>query len=133
MSRLLDIIGSHPASRPALEGTGMMLSYGELCERVKRTADTLSGFHARTGGVVAITMTDSPAWVVAQLACLLAAIPVLPIPPFFTEAQSRHALRDAGATWMLRDACASPVATGISPRSFPKGTSLITYTRANKF
>jgi long-chain acyl-CoA synthetase len=128
MSRLLDIIGSHPASRPALEGMGMMLSYGELCQRVKRTADILSGLHAGTGGVMAITMTDSPAWVVAQLACLLAGIPVLPIPPFFTEAQSLHALRDAGATWMLRDACASPVATGLSPRSFPKGTSLITYT-----
>ena len=128
MSHLLDIISSHPASKPALDGMGMPQSYGELCERVKRTADILSGFHARTGGVMAITMTDSPAWVVTQLACLLAAIPVLPIPPFFTEAQRHHALRDAGATWLLGDASASPVATGISPRSFPKGTSLITYT-----
>ncbi len=34
MSRLLDIIGSHPASRPALEGMGVPLSYGELRERV---------------------------------------------------------------------------------------------------
>ncbi|KJB92827.1 AMP-binding protein [Skermanella aerolata] len=128
MSGLLDIIGSHPASRPALEGMGMLLGYGELCEQVKRKADSLRGLHARTGGVMAITMIDSPAWIVTQLGCLLAEVPLLPIPPFFTEAQRRHALQDAGAAWLLDDGQAAPVATGISPRPFPAGTSLITYT-----
>jgi len=48
-------------------------------------------------------MDNSVAWVISDLALRAADLPCLPLPPFFTPAQQCHALRDAGAAWLLSD------------------------------
>ncbi len=100
--------------------------------------------------VLALDMDNSPAWAIADFAALESAIPIVPLPRFFTPAQRRHALHDSGADWVLsdrRDAVEHPplhrihhesieiaghtlCATRIvsTPRALPPGTAKITYT-----
>lgn len=53
--------------------------------------------------VLAVLADNSPAWVVTDLAAQEAGIVHLPLPAFFTPAQLRHALTDAGADAVLTD------------------------------
>jgi long-subunit acyl-CoA synthetase (AMP-forming) len=55
------------------------------------------------GQAVALAVDNGPAWAIADLALMAAGRPCLPLPPFFSSAQQEHALRDAGASWLLTD------------------------------
>ncbi|RMF81265.1 MAG: long-chain acyl-CoA synthetase, partial [Nitrospirae bacterium] len=101
MQRILEALDSHarrPHAPPALEGRERALGYGELARAVERTAARLRRDRVR---VVALALPNTPAWVVADLAAAAAGCAVVPIPPFFTSAQARHALEASGAELLL--------------------------------
>lgn len=138
---MLDAIVMHPPACVALREAGRSWTYGELAREVDQLADHLTRCHFRSGGALAIDLPDSAAWVVADLACLMARIPCVPIPSFFTHAQREHACRSAGVTLLLQEAAngsgpvrgiagraCTLVATGYRPIALPAGTAKITYT-----
>jgi long-subunit acyl-CoA synthetase (AMP-forming) len=88
-----------PAS-PALVGLDTALDYAELLAEVRALADTLDATGMR---VLALQLDTVPAWAVADLACLLADVCLVPLPPFFSPQQLQHCLRQSGAQAVLSD------------------------------
>ncbi len=82
-------------------GIGIALNYAQLLDEIKQCQAFLqsSGKNKR----LAIALENHPAWVVIDLAAFNAQIPIVPIPPFFTDAQTQHALKDAGAHLLITD------------------------------
>ena len=125
---MLNELLQHNATHVALSDAHGTLTYGALNDAVAKLADRFGVLRVRTAGVFALDIPDSTAWVIADLACMSAAIPTLPIPPFFTAAQREHVMRDAGATVCIRGRGLDVVETGFAPRLLPQGTAKITYT-----
>lgn len=137
-SAVLAVLQRTPA-KAALIGEGITLTYHDLHEQVERLAAYLKGNNA-----VAIHIANSPAWMVADLACLRAEVVCVPLPPFFTKEQIEHALRDAGASLILTDQPSAfnhpsealeiagqaihVVPCNFAPVHFPHHTAKITYT-----
>ncbi|MBI1276138.1 AMP-binding protein [bacterium] len=96
-SQLLTALRRH-AGRTALETPDGLLTYDELAEAVERAQPLLNG-----AATVALMMQNCAAWVVMDLACIRAAISMLPLPSFFSEKQTAHALHDAGIDTVFTD------------------------------
>lgn len=82
---------------------------------------------------VAVALDHGWENIVANLALLCAELPALPLPPFFTEQQRIHAMREAGAAaCLVVDADAADgfdiISLDNSPRKFPVGTAKISFT-----
>lgn len=137
-SRLLAALDQNPDAIALMSGEDR-LSYAGLKAEVEALARRLRGQQA-----VALMMANSIEWVVADLACISAGVPCVPLPPFFTDAQCEHAMRDAGVSLLLTDkpqrfngpmerwtvAGRAIAAMGqfYSPVLLPEGTLKITYT-----
>jgi len=76
------------------------MDYRATLDAVIDTAKTLRLSGVRT---VAIALENSPAWAVADLASLVTPFVCVPIPEFFSSAQRRHVILDAGADCLLTD------------------------------
>lgn len=138
---MLNQLLQHPTSSIALVDANGALTYGELNREVKALAEALSRVHATTGGAYAMDLPDAISWVVVDIACMLAHIPTVPLPHFFTQAQRVHAMKSAGATVCLT---VNPAATGeeitvaghkitlehtgYAPVTLPAHTAKITFT-----
>ena len=88
----------HHADDIALRSAQRQLSYGQLQEQITVLANWL-----RAKGVnrLALWGENSIEWVVADLACWLAEIPLIPLPRFFSPLQLAHVLDDAGIEQLL--------------------------------
>ncbi|WP_433933306.1 AMP-binding protein [Brevundimonas diminuta] len=137
MSAVLDALLRRAETAPAdivLSGSGASLSAAGLIAEAGRLAARLADADTPVG----VLLDNSPAWVVADLALILAGRPSVPIPPFFTPAQRDHALADAGAALLITPGGPDdlPVAkarlrltpTGLPARALHPGTAKITYT-----
>lgn len=110
-----------------------------------RGVEQATGVLTRTGiRLLALAAVSAPDWVILDLACALAEIPVIPVPPFFTAAQINHLLVPAEAIAGDRTAIASAgfaaacrellpgvgLAFNPQPRAaeIPPGTAKITFT-----
>ena len=107
MTRILAALAHHTAGRPealALTGEGVALTWADLSTEVDRAVEWLEARLPETAGgaPVAVALDNGPAWVVLDLALLALCRPSVPLPPFFTAAQRRHAMADAGACLLLR-------------------------------
>ncbi len=91
--------GTQPARR-AISDARQALDYGSLHVAVTTVAAQL---HDTARGSIALALENGPAWIISDLAVLASGLPCVPLPPFFTTAQQSHALRDAGAVWLLTD------------------------------
>jgi long-chain acyl-CoA synthetase len=110
------------------------LTAADLLTEVER----LTGMLSRDTSPVGVLLDNGPAWVVVDLALIMAGRPGVPIPRFFTAAQRDHALADAGAGLLITpggpedmafaDARLRLAPTGLSPRILHPGTAKITYT-----
>lgn len=103
MNDLLTSISESAKTTPnktALVGSDSQLSYAELICAVEKTAQCLK---TQCHGVIALAMDNSPAWVVIDLACQLNQVPLVALPPFYTQDQCRHVLEDARVQWLLTD------------------------------
>ncbi len=101
LSRLAFLAELVPAEQLALVDAGQRLTYTELLEDVALQADVLVSLGVN---VVAFQGDNSVAWAVLDLACQAAGIVALPLPDFFTAAQTQHCLRASGADLLLQAA-----------------------------
>lgn len=112
------------AHAPALQDGAVTLSYAEMAQRIDSLAKALQASGARC---VAIEMDNGIEWVLADLACLKAGIPTLPLPPFFTPMQREHALRQAGAHFCFMEGL-QLVPLDFKAVALPEGTAKVTFT-----
>jgi len=103
VSRIIDALSEwqrRTPHAPAIVGAGVTLTYDELANRVTEVAAALRGTGSRCIALLADNGID---WVVADLAALLTGITLIPLPPFFSEAQLTHLLAAAPVDTILTD------------------------------
>ncbi|MBU0860150.1 MAG: AMP-binding protein, partial [Alphaproteobacteria bacterium] len=105
----------------ALRDKHRSVSFGDLSTEIATRAVRLQGLSC-----VALAMDNGVEWVLWDLAALQAGAVIVPLPPFFTQAQREHALRSAGCQALI-------TAGGLQKLSyplikFPQGTVKVTYT-----
>lgn len=88
--------------RLALQGMASQLTYGELVSEVSALTTALTTLVEPAS--IALAMDNSPAWIVLDLAVLVAGWTNVPIPAFFSASQKQHAIQDAGVSLLLTDA-----------------------------
>lgn len=100
MRRVLEALDAAPGERLAFVDGQRRLPVAELRAAVGSEAQWLT----RHGVTRCALLADNGcAWAIADLALLRAGLLNLPLPTFFTAAQRRHALDDAGIDAMLTD------------------------------
>lgn len=128
---------------PALVSPSAVFSYRELWGAIRELAIELE-----TAGVKRLGLCgdNTPGWVIADLACLLAGIVCVPVPSFFSATQTEHLVRSAGLEGLLwaspgnpRDRrqklteaawlqALPPLSPPNRPSPLPDGTAKITFT-----
>jgi acyl-CoA synthetase (AMP-forming)/AMP-acid ligase II/pyrroloquinoline quinone (PQQ) biosynthesis protein C len=104
MSIVLEAVARHAATAPhrvALRGGREAFTYAAL---VAAIADARRAIARARPHALGIAAANSPAWAVLDLAASAEGVPVVPLPGFFSPAQQRHALRDAGVDLLVTDA-----------------------------
>lgn len=138
MSAVIDALMQRARITPdevVLSWTEGALTAAELMSEVSSLAARFTG----EGSPVGVALDNGPAWVITDLALVLAGRPSVPIPPFFTATQRHHALTDAGAGLLItvgetEEDLPLPggrirlINTGIGARDLHPGTAKITYT-----
>ncbi|WP_295173757.1 AMP-binding protein [uncultured Brevundimonas sp.] len=137
MSAVLDALSRRARTTPddvVIQWAEGSLTAAELLAQVGQLATVLANDQSPVG----FLLDNGPAWVVVDLALILAQRPSVPIPPFFTAAQRDHALADAGAGLLITPgapgeltAGGAPIRltpTGLPVRDLHPGTAKITYT-----
>ncbi|ANY09024.1 acyl-CoA synthetase [Pseudonocardia sp. HH130630-07] len=127
---LTSLTAGHDLDRAVVVGDDA-LSRSELLDRAGRFAAGIPG-----DGPVAVHATASLDTVVAVTGCLLAGVPVVPVPPDSGPAERGHVLRDSGATaWAGAcpdDVSLPPVVPGSQPvtarETDPERTAMLLYT-----
>ena len=100
ISALLSALRSAPAERPALDDGARRLTYGNALAAV--TAER--GWLANSGSERFAALADNGVpWAVTDLALHLLGKVSVPLPGYFTQAQIRHALDDAGVDGLVTD------------------------------
>lgn len=141
MGAVLDAIADHAVRRPAALALGgeTPLAYGALPGAIAETVERLSPLVDLTRPV-AVLLDNGPAWVLVDLALMSLGAPALPLPPFFTADQRRHAMEDAGVASLVRPAAPGEAAVEIAgvriavdrlataAARLPRGVAKITYT-----
>ena len=107
MTRILAALALHTAGKPnavAVSGDHVAWTWAQLSTAVDRAVEWLEERLPAAGGAapVAIALDNGPAWVVLDLALMALGRPCVPLPPFFTPPQRRHALSDSGACMLVR-------------------------------
>ena len=100
MGLLQAALSCHAEDGIALADGRTQLTYGELREAVNEARRSLAAMPVRR---VALLASNSAGWVIADLALHLERLPSVPLPVFFTDAQLRHAIDDAGIETLLTD------------------------------
>ena len=102
-SKILDAIKGHAMQQPeaiALQELTLALNYAELAAEIAHMQKRLAPESTRALG---LSLENSPAWAVADLAAMAARIPLVPLPAFFSAEQTLHAIRDAGINKIICD------------------------------
>jgi long-subunit acyl-CoA synthetase (AMP-forming) len=101
--KLFDRILDHACSRPralALSGNGYDLDYLSLVVELYRLVLKLRKLRITTLG---LDMDNGAIWVLFDLAALSMGITLVPIPPFFSNQQVQHCLKQAGVQAVISD------------------------------
>lgn len=124
MQFILERAAQHTADKPALVGSTQQLTYAQLDSEVRKYARRLQLAGCKR---LAIRGDNSVKWLVWDLAALHLGIPCVPLPPFFTELQTKHVLVSAGVTHIAENNNLTPVLHDVLP-PLPDGTAKITFT-----
>ncbi len=103
MNELLAQIAERAATCPdgiVLETTDATLTAFELRSAVQAFVDALQDTDIKRIGLLA---ENSPGWIIADLACQLAEICLIPLPPFFSDSQLLSSIERAGLDAVLTD------------------------------
>lgn len=87
-------VRQHP-ERIALQGLGASFSYEQLWLAAQAVAEQLRNLGVQRVGLCG---DNTPGWVIADLACLMADVVCVPVPVFFSRSQTEHLTQRAG--WM---------------------------------
>lgn len=87
--------------RPAVEGSGRVLTYGELDDRSNRLAHYLQRLGVTAGTLVGICVDRIPETMVAMLAVLKTGAAYVPVEPTYPEERKAFILADAAAPVLL--------------------------------
>lgn len=93
----------HP-QKIALRSTELQLSYAALMSDITSAETHLQAYDIHC---LALSLDNTPAWVVWDLAALASKMSIVPIPAFFSPAQKQHAILDAAAEIIITDAAES--------------------------
>lgn len=118
---LLETIASYPPDRIALQDGRQVLTYGALRKAVDQKAQALASVRC-----AALALDNGIDWVIWDLAAMQSGTVIVPLPPFFSIAQTDHAVNAAGCDAVI-------AADGIIPLQnpaavLPEGTAKITFT-----
>lgn len=91
-------LAARDVRQPLLISSARTWHAGEVLAEILVLRDRLDACR-----VLAVLADNSPAWVIADLACRVASVAHLPLPGFFTTRQLRHAIESAGADSVLTD------------------------------
>ncbi len=101
-----EILRRLEASPVAIEGVEGLESGPQLLARVARWQDVLREVNAKR---VAVRADNSPEWVALDLALLAEGILSVPVPDFFSAAQTEHVIESAGIDcWIDRSGVPEP-------------------------
>jgi len=101
MSLILDAVVRYASEKPnalAIQGHVNAMTYAQLA------ADIVSSqyyFTSQEATRVAVLMDNTPAVLIADLACMKAKIPLIPVPLFFSPPQVKHTLQSSGADLLI--------------------------------
>ncbi|MDK8462162.1 AMP-binding protein [Marinobacter sp. SS13-12] len=101
MAALPELLGRQAGilpSRVALRGPDSAFSYAQMMQAANALADQLNRSGVRRAGLCG---DNSVAWVLADLACLLAGVVCVPMPVFFSHSQTSHLIERAGLDCLL--------------------------------
>jgi long-subunit acyl-CoA synthetase (AMP-forming) len=99
LQRLAGHANTHP-ERVAVTGSESSLTYRELYENLVSLIARLQTLNLKC---LALDLDNGPAWALLDLAAMSAGITLVPLPPFFSPAQVRHALTASGAEMVITD------------------------------
>ncbi len=99
LTRLAERAKTYPHSI-IIEGADIKLTTAELNDAVQSFAASLQAAHIKRLGLLA---ENSPGWIIADLACQLADICLIPLPHFFSDSQLLNSIQRAGADAVLTD------------------------------
>lgn len=113
MSKIIDALqelARGSGDLAALHGDNGSLSYSDILIAVHTLAAEFNALGIERVGLAA---DNGPEWIIVDLACQLAGVPLIPLPGFFTPQQMRHAVESSGVDALLsdRDGFASTCAT----------------------
>lgn len=103
MSLVIDALRLHAAATPdriAVDDGSEELTFAELLAAVELLATRLREHSPNAIGLLA---DNGAGWVLTDLAAMIAAIPIVPLPLFASKAQLAHALRIAGIDYVVTD------------------------------
>ncbi len=118
---ILTALAQHPPARIALQDPQQVVTYRDLPGRIDERARQLAGI-----ACAGLALDNGVEWVLWDLAALKAGTVLVPLPPFFTQAQTQHALQSSGCAALISATGVSPLP--FAPVSLPEGTAKITYT-----
>ncbi|BBP00426.1 AMP-binding protein [Sulfuriferula nivalis] len=147
LTRLRQAASDYP-ERIAFEGSDASLSYGALYQVITELTYDLSAQRIRALGLLA---NNGLPWALVDVSAMIAGIPIVPLPLFFSSQQILHAINDAGLNAILTD---QPMQLesllqdaniqfhkagdlgglhlirlqGVIPQNLPHGTAKISYT-----
>ncbi|MEE8580217.1 MAG: AMP-binding protein, partial [Myxococcota bacterium] len=115
----LDQRAASSPTKPALEVGGRVLSYGELLDLSRRTADRLSSLDVGEGDVIAVLLENGLGIVTLLHAADLCGAILLPLNLRLSAPELRFQLRDSGAKLLIyagvnRAECARDAIRGLS-------------------
>ncbi len=99
LSRLAEQAARQP-TRLAIQGSTQSLSYADLHRQVIQTQAYFSEIGIES---LALDLDNGPAWAVLDLAAMAQPFGLVPIPPFFSNQQVRHALTQSGVSHVITD------------------------------
>ncbi|WP_237067533.1 AMP-binding protein [Microbulbifer guangxiensis] len=99
---LLQQLQQQSSDAPALEGSVLHLTFGQLRQRVDRMAAQL---RALSLSVIGLQADNGPQWLIADLACQQVGVVLVPLPVFFSAGQLSHTIAASGMQAILADDC----------------------------
>lgn len=124
MKFILEHAAQSHGDKIALSNGVQHLSYAQILDEVRKCARRLQLAGCTR---LAISGDNSIKWVLWDLAALCLDIPCVPLPPFFSEEQSRHTLSAAGVSHIADCNSLVPVLVQEQP-VIPSGSAKITFT-----
>lgn len=103
MSKIIAVLrkfASESGDLTALQGDVSSVSYREMLAAIDAIAAELGAQGIKRVGLVA---DNGPEWIIVDLACQCAAVPLIPLPAFFTPQQVSHAVDSSGVDALFSD------------------------------